>query len=60
MAARSRRKSARTVEDVREQRPAGKGMQDLGKRRAHALAHARRENDDFERHPADSVPILAF
>jgi hypothetical protein len=45
---------------VGEQRPAGERVQDLGQLRAHALAQPCGENEDFERHPADSVPILAF
>ena len=56
----ARRERARGVEHVREQRPAGQRMQHLGQVGAHALALARGENEDFERHPADSVPILAF
>ena len=39
---------------------AGDRVQDLGQGGTHALAGARRENDDFESHPIDSVPILAF
>jgi hypothetical protein len=35
-------------------------LQHLGQAGAHALACACRENEDFERHPVDSVPILAF
>src|SRR6266850_39316 len=45
---------ARRVENVREQRPAGEGMQHLGQLGAHALAQAGRENDDVERHALDS------
>ena len=47
-------------EHMAEQRPAGERMKDLRPRRAHALALARRENDDFQCHPFESVPILAF
>ena len=56
----ARRERARRVEHVREQRPPGERVQDLGQLRAHALALTRGENDDFERHPVESVPILAF
>ena len=38
---------ARRREHVSEQRPAGERMQDLGPLRAHALALARGENEDF-------------
>ena len=48
------------IQHVREQRPPGERVQDLGQLRAHALALTRGENDDFERHPVESVPILAF
>ncbi len=54
------RQCARRIEHVRKQRPPGERVQDLGQLRAHALALTRGENDDFERHPVESVPILAF
>jgi hypothetical protein len=56
----ARREHARHGEHMGEQRPAGEGMQDFGQARAHALALARGEDEDFERHPVESMPILAF
>ena len=43
----ARLERARRGEHVGEQRPAGERMQDLGQLRAHALALARRENENF-------------
>jgi PAS domain S-box-containing protein len=50
----ARRERARGVQHVGQQRPAGERMQDFRQRGAHALAQARRENDDVERHGQDS------
>jgi hypothetical protein len=48
----ARRQCSRRLQNVRKQRPAGERMQHLRQVRAHPLAQACRENDDFERHPA--------
>ena len=45
-----RLKLPRAVEHMRKQRTAGERMQDLGQIRAHALALARGQDDDGDRH----------
>src|SRR3954463_9984824 len=51
----ARGESARGIEHVTEQRPAGERMQYFRQLGVHALAQARRENDDVERHALDSA-----
>src|SRR6185503_18900245 len=54
----ARPERARGIQNVAEQRLAGKRMQDLRQVRAHALALACSENDYIQRHRADFSAVL--